>query len=156
MHTPTIIPIIVPIENYFSALSVEGDDNDEATTIKPSKDGSKIAHAAKQNRKTVITTYEKVDDDDVTIVMSNKTNNKREDNATNQTWPSRDAGLLTTSKTTTLVDPETKISLHIKKQRTGEKNSKGIITPAHPMPGVQIPPKGPHLVMMVTKKPSTE
>ena len=124
MPTPTIIPIIVTTENYSAALSDEGDDNDEVTTIKPSKGGSKIVHATKQNWQTVITTYEKYDNDDATIVMSNETSNKVANNAMNQTWPSIDASFLTTGKTTTLVDPATKISLHMKKHPTGTKKPK--------------------------------
>ena len=114
MPTPTIIPIIVQTENYFAALSDKVDDDDDVTTIKPNKDRSKIAHAAKQNRQTVLNKYENDDDDDVTVVMSNKTSNKE------------------------------------------AKNPKGIRTPAHPMTSVQIPPKGPHPVMLVAKPTSTE
>ena len=47
MPNPTIIPTIVPTENYIAALSVEGDDNNKVTTIKPSNYGYKIAHTAK-------------------------------------------------------------------------------------------------------------
>ena len=121
---PTIIPIIVPTENYFAALSVEGDDDDDVTTIKTSKDGYKIAHAIKDNRQAVLTTYEKEDNDDFTIVMSNKTRNKLADNVTNQTWLSSDASFLITDKTTTLVDPATKISLPTKKQPTETKSKR--------------------------------
>ena len=114
----------MPTENYFAALSVEGDDNNYVPTIKPSKDGYKIAHAAKDNRQAVLTTYEKEDNDDFTVVMSNKTSNKLADNVTNQTWPSSDASFSITDKTTTLVDPATKISLPTKKQPTGTKSKR--------------------------------
>ena len=104
MPNPTIIPTIVPTENYIAALSVEGDDNNKVTTIKPSNYGYKIAHTAKQNRQSVIITYEKDNDDEITLLMSNKRSNNLADNATNQTWPSTNASFSTTGKTTILVE----------------------------------------------------
>ena len=126
MPTPTIIPAIVSTEKYFAVLSVEGNNDDNVTTIKPIKEGSKIAHAAKQNLQKLLTTYEKDDDDEVTVVISNKTSNRLADNATNQTWPSSNASFLTTSKTATLIEPAMKISLPTKKQPTGKKRLTGI------------------------------
>ena len=55
-----------------------------------------------------------------------------------------------------LVDPATKISLPTKKQPTGTKILIVIRSPAHPINGVQIPPKGPNPVTMVIKSTSTE
>ena len=69
----------------------------------------------------LLTTYEKGDNDEVTVLMSNKKSNKLADNETNQNWPSSDPSFSATGKTTTLVDPATKILLPTKKQPTGTK-----------------------------------